>query len=622
MNKEVNLKLLQKISKIASKYNEEVYIIGGFVRDLYLFEDSISNDIDLLVKSNANKIIKDIQTDIGGTLKEYPEFLTNKLILEKEDIEIDIAEYRSETYEKSGSMPVVKNASLIEDSKRRDFSVNTLMLKVVDVISIINDSYDKDKIESLIIDNLSSLEDLKLRKISVLHEKSFYEDPTRIFRAFRYKNLVGGEFSDRTLSLIKEAIEKNYIININNYRILSELKKISVSDFYMNTLIDLNNYGLLRQLLNRDWSKKDFKILKSLKPTFVPSFDLEKADMFSADMFSYAKKTKKNPKSLTDDIKMDLPEDAPFSAFIEEGYINLRLKKLNFANIDKVTKGSSTSVFLPHPSLINKPINSFVKIYSLAFVQFYMNLSQGNKSTIYFVLDGKCQAVNSIDGYIEYFNKINFDEKICEKKFIETLLENISIHESYVLFLCQNSLSKKVFNELHNKLSDNVKIVAPPNTVLEGYSYSLISEISKMNKEEFVNSMFYLAKNIKGKDSDLYEAILPQKNNLFWYLDTINSRLQKLSCNSIGIDIELSSSNSIRKLLLRAKYLNYFASSAMKNGLVMEFLTVLYEFLDEFLKYFNNPDFRRRLSEDSLLSIEEEILYGAKIAISDITYIR
>ena len=245
--------LFVAIQKISRELNTEVYIVGGFVRDLYYANYDCLQDIDFLVSKNPKLIAEKLQVDLGGDIKPYPDFLTCKLVnINLTDIkELDFAEFRTEIYRQSGALPTVGRGKFSEDSLRRDFTINTLILNINSVIEIFfNNAFSVVQIEKHIIDNLQRINDLKNRVVRILHNQSFSDDPTRIFRAIRYKLLIKGSYENATEMHLQEAINQNYFKNIDGYRISGELEKLfNMPGFdLLDIFRELNRFHILERL--------------------------------------------------------------------------------------------------------------------------------------------------------------------------------------------------------------------------------------------------------------------------------------------------------------------------------------------------------------------------------------
>jgi tRNA nucleotidyltransferase (CCA-adding enzyme) len=203
--------IFENMSKIASKSGFKIYLVGGIVRDILLNVKSF--DIDITVEGDAVEFAKILKNKINAKIiSEHKDFGTVKVVINGQ--KIDLASTRSESYPKSGHLPHVDKigCSLKEDVLRRDFTVNSLAMAL-------NKEFFAD-----LIDYVDGFNDLKNKKIKILHEKSFIDDPTRIIRALKYSTRLGFELDEKTLKLQEE-----YLQNINYdmcyKRIKQEIKK-------------------------------------------------------------------------------------------------------------------------------------------------------------------------------------------------------------------------------------------------------------------------------------------------------------------------------------------------------------------------------------------------------------
>lgn len=202
--------ILNKILKLCVENKIKVYAVGGPVRDFILTgkqDFDFGFDLDLMVDHDAIGLGQKM-TDLK--IKFNPAFKTIKLL----DFDIDIATMRSEIYEKSGALPKVSAGNMATDLKRRDLTINAMAM------SLNEENFGE------IIDFYGGLSDLKNKIARVLHEKSFIDDPTRIFRVIRFTARFDLCFEEETENLLKQAIKDELYKNISFDRLLNEFKKI------------------------------------------------------------------------------------------------------------------------------------------------------------------------------------------------------------------------------------------------------------------------------------------------------------------------------------------------------------------------------------------------------------
>ena len=222
-----NLTVVEEVVPIARRLKYPVYLVGGTVRDLYLGVESW--DMDFVFEGSGLKCATKYADLKEAIVKEHPVFLTASVRVQ--DKRIDFASAREEKYRKPGDYPKVKASTLAQDLKRRDFTINAMAL------SLNEENYGE------LIDPLKGLEDLKAKKVRVLHDKSFLDDPSRIFRAARFSCRFGFEVEEKTLNLVKSAIEGGALETITRYRIQQELDKIYLEPDPKQCLNDLREWG-------------------------------------------------------------------------------------------------------------------------------------------------------------------------------------------------------------------------------------------------------------------------------------------------------------------------------------------------------------------------------------------
>jgi len=231
LNKRLNSKLkeaLAQFSAIADSLNIELYIVGGLVRDLILKRESL--DLDLLLDSKLDVFIDSVQSQLELEVKESA-FLTAKVVFN--GLTIDIAQARREVYKNNGSLPEVYPSSIGDDAKRRDFTINSLMARVYrgGIVELLNHN--------------QGFQDINKRIIRIIKKGSFYEDPTRIIRALRYKSRFGFKVEKNTLSELREALNLDLYKSLSAQRLGAELLRVFKEDSVSLPIIELSNLNAL-----------------------------------------------------------------------------------------------------------------------------------------------------------------------------------------------------------------------------------------------------------------------------------------------------------------------------------------------------------------------------------------
>jgi tRNA nucleotidyltransferase/poly(A) polymerase len=196
---------LDIILEVAVEKECRPFLIGGPVRDILLGRHSI--DIDLTLENDCSTFAGELARRVGGRVRSFPQFLTYKVTVEGLP-EIDITTARKERYRKPGALPAVTAGRLKDDLLRRDFAINAIAL---------------DLLKGELHDPAKGRDDLVSRQIRVLHERSFLDDPTRIFRAVRLATRLGFTIESETAGWLTEAIANGALETVSRERIWREL---------------------------------------------------------------------------------------------------------------------------------------------------------------------------------------------------------------------------------------------------------------------------------------------------------------------------------------------------------------------------------------------------------------
>lgn len=242
--------LLKQISETAHRLNVPVYLIGGIVRDILL--EKPNDDIDIVVEGDGILFAQGLQEDYGGEILTHDSFGTATWT-HPTGLLIDITSSRLEYYERPASLPDVELSTLAEDLYRRDFTINAMALRL-----------SREAFGEL-IDPFGGREDLQNKTIKVLHNISFIEDPTRIFRAIRFEERFQFLMDKQTEKLTLHSIDKVKALTPN--RIIEEMKRLFKEgnpSSVMHRLFALNfwqQFGI--QSKNKESSCQMSKKLKS-----------------------------------------------------------------------------------------------------------------------------------------------------------------------------------------------------------------------------------------------------------------------------------------------------------------------------------------------------------------------
>jgi len=250
--------LLVKMGRIAEEENFRVYLVGGFVRDLLLGVENF--DVDLVVEGDGISFARYLVKRLRGKVTAHKRFGTAVAILPG-GIKIDIATARKEFYEFPAALPTVKKGSLREDLYRRDFTINAMAVRL------------NPKRYGELVDFFGGWKDLKERMVKVLHNKSFIEDPTRIFRAIRFQGRYGFSMDRNTERLVRDALKLKIFRRLSKQRMREEIIAILSEPQPKNAILRLDKFRILKLIhpkikLSQE-IKKDLQIVKTIFSRFV-----------------------------------------------------------------------------------------------------------------------------------------------------------------------------------------------------------------------------------------------------------------------------------------------------------------------------------------------------------------
>ncbi len=224
--------IFEKLSNLAEITNDEIYVIGGFVRDIFL--KRLSKDIDILVIGNGVKFAEEVGKNFHVKVSVFKNFGT--AMLRDGDLEIEFVGARKESYRAESRKPIVEDGTLEDDQKRRDFTINAMAL-----------SLNKTNFGEL-LDPFEGIKDLeqKLVRTPLDPELTFSDDPLRMMRAIRFASQLDFIIDDKALNAIKKNCGRIKIVS--SERVTDELNKIILSPKPSVGFEYLFDTGLLKEI--------------------------------------------------------------------------------------------------------------------------------------------------------------------------------------------------------------------------------------------------------------------------------------------------------------------------------------------------------------------------------------
>ena len=227
------LDLLKSIGDIAHQLGLSAYVVGGFVRDLFLYRPN--EDVDIVIEGDGIFFAKQFAARTGARVHTHENFGT-AVITFPDGFKIDVASARMEYYKFPTALPVVEMSSIKLDLFRRDFTINTLAIQL------------SPERFGMLIDFFSSQKDLKEKTIRVLHNLSFVEDPTRAFRAIKFEQRFGFIISKLTAGLIENAVKMDLFSRLSGRRIINEIKQILEEENPVPAIERMDDFHLLKAI--------------------------------------------------------------------------------------------------------------------------------------------------------------------------------------------------------------------------------------------------------------------------------------------------------------------------------------------------------------------------------------
>ncbi len=225
-------RVFEAVAAVSEPY-EGVYLVGGTVRDILLGERGF--DVDIAVEGDAIALAQALADALDGRVRAHEKFGT-AVVLYGDDERVDVVTARTEFYDAPAALPTVEHASIREDLFRRDFTINAM------AASLKGDDFGR------LVDPFGGRRDLEAKRIRVLHNLSFIDDPTRIFRAIRYENRYGFAMDEHTARLARGCIEMGLVGDLSSARLRDELMALLEEGEIDHSIVRLAELGADRAI--------------------------------------------------------------------------------------------------------------------------------------------------------------------------------------------------------------------------------------------------------------------------------------------------------------------------------------------------------------------------------------
>src|SRR5437867_9476175 len=226
-------KRLQEIGRLADATSVSADLVGGLVRDLLLGYTNL--DVDITVEGDGMIFARHLADRYGAGLMIFDRFAT-ALVVFPDGFKLDVATARRESYARPTALPTVKPSSIKDDLYRRYFTINTLAIRL-----------NASRFGEL-VDSYGGQRDLERKVIRVLHDRSFEDDPTRVFRAIRFEQRFGFHIEEHTLTLLKAAAASDLVRRLSGPRLRNEVMRLVSEQSPTRTIRRMAEFDLLRFL--------------------------------------------------------------------------------------------------------------------------------------------------------------------------------------------------------------------------------------------------------------------------------------------------------------------------------------------------------------------------------------
>ncbi len=242
------LLFIKKAGASAGEAGVRAFIVGGSVRDLLL--GFPVRDIDLSVEGDAEEFARRLVAESGGRIVAHGRFKTASIFF-RDGSRLDISTARKEKYKRPAELPEVVSSSIYNDLYRRDFTINALAVGI------------NPGIFGELTDCFNGMEDIERKLLRVLHEKSFEDDPTRIFRAVRFVLRLNFKIEEETKKLLFAAVNARLCDNLSGRRLRNEIELLLTETDPPSAADKMREYGIHKSI--HPGIRVDARTVNSLK---------------------------------------------------------------------------------------------------------------------------------------------------------------------------------------------------------------------------------------------------------------------------------------------------------------------------------------------------------------------
>ena len=227
-------KAIGAMQRLATEAGMNVWLTGGAMRDM--LRGSPIRDLDFTVERDAIKIGKALAEALGGEVISEDAWKRGVELMLPGEVPASVSNVRSEKYLKLGGKPQIEAATIHEDLKRRDFTINAIGL-----------SLNRGS-RGLLVDPSNGQADLVNRELRTTNSSAFFDDPSRVFRLVRFRHTLGFELAPRTQSQLENALLEHYVDVARPFALAREIRAVATDVSAVGMLEAFDANGLLRVL--------------------------------------------------------------------------------------------------------------------------------------------------------------------------------------------------------------------------------------------------------------------------------------------------------------------------------------------------------------------------------------
>lgn len=361
-------------------------------------------------------------------------------------------------------------------------------------------------------------------------------------------------------------------------------------------------------------------VSQPFKITLLVSENHDRAHLTSDDLIRNAPAAKIDPILIGKKIADSLSSEHEFKVVSEQGFINIFINQIDLSPFSKINSTDLVSIFIPPAENLGST-SAAIRILSAALLQAKIAKKAGLLAELWYGTTALCATENPEQIMQELKNEIHFSKfSEAEAPYLEFLASKLRQDgSSKAVWFSPECLPRNLYSKFYEENFRNTenRIICPSKLYLKSLVPSDIELFFSLKTDDLYRAIIHLASPAQAENLSLNETSLSIKVNLKWFLSSLLPRVPAVTPEFTRIDLSNTKSNE-KSILIWSQYTAEILSQAARYGQMTNALLIIQNLADYYNCWFNQPELRRRIAEDSLSKSEAAIFTVVRRSFSDI----